>query len=144
MIGKCKNISYCTSLLTIFPVFLCKHYKHQLTLCCHSHCFPDFNCSATAGELKTQLGKLTKLKYNVMMGSLYAKDVITDNEREIIDSKIGEEKMMYLILDIIIRSLRLDNCKKYKGFLEAMEESDDTDLRSMAEKLGELITSSKI
>ena len=113
-------------------------------LCCHCHCFPDFNYSATAGELKTQLGKLTTLKYNAMMGSLYAKDVITDNERKIIDLKIGEEKMMYLILDIIIPSLRLDNFNKYKGFLKAMEESDDTDLRSMAEKLGELITSSKI
>ena len=76
-----------------------------------------------------------------MMGSLYAKDVITDKEREIIDNKIGEEKMMYLIVDIIIRSLRLDNCKKYKRFLEAMEQSDDTDLRSMAEKLGKLIIS---
>ena len=106
--------------------------------------FPDFNCSATAGELKNQLGKLTKLKYNAMMGSLYAKYVITDREREIIDNKINEDKMMYLIVDIIIPSLRLGYYKKYKKFLEAMEESDDPNLSSMAEKLGKLITSSKI
>ena len=49
--------------------------------------------------------------------------------------------MMYLIVDILIRSLRLDNFKKYRGFLEAMEESNDSDLNSMAKKLGKLIIS---
>ena len=77
-----------------------------------------------------------------MMGSLYSKDVITNQQRQTIESKIGEGKMMYLIVEILIPSLKLDHCKKYRGFLEAMEESDDSDLKSMAKKLGKLITSS--
>ena len=106
----------------------------------HSYCFTDFNCAATADKLKKQLGTLTKLTYNVMMGSLFSKDVITNKERKIIDDKVGEEKIMYLVVDIVMPSLRQNNYKNYKGFLEAMEESDDSDLKSMAEKLGKLIT----
>ena len=75
-----------------------------------------------------------------MMGSLYAKDVITNEERKIIDPKIGEEKMMYLIVDIIIPSLIINNYKKYKGFLEAMEESEDSNLNSTAKNFGKFVT----
>ena len=75
-----------------------------------------------------------------MMGSLYAEDVITDDDRKKIDAKIGKGKMMYLIADIIIPSLKLNLYKKYKGFLKAMEESDDSDLMSIAETFGKLIT----
>ena len=73
-----------------------------------------------------------------MMGSLYAKDVITNEQRKLIAAEIGEEKMMYLIVDIIIPSLKVNNYKKYKGFLEAMEESEDSDLKSTAKTLGML------
>ena len=79
-----------------------------------------------------------------MMGSLFSKDVITNEERKLIGDKVGEEKMMYLVVDVVMPSLRQNNYKKYKGFLEAMEESDDSDLKSMAEKLGKLIAPSKL
>ena len=79
-----------------------------------------------------------------MMKSLFAKDVITNEERNLIDAKIGEEKMMYLIADILIPSLKVNNCKKYKGFLEAMEKSEDNNLTCTAEKLGKFNRPSKI
>ena len=109
----------------------------------HSYCFTDFNCAATVLQISIalRLGTLTKLTYNAIMGSLFSKDVITNEKRKIIiGDKVGEEKMMYLVVDIVMPSLRQNNYKKYKGFLEAMEESDDSDLKSMAEKLGKLIT----
>ena len=109
---------------------------------CHSYCLPDFKCSVAADTLRTQLGALTKLDYSAMMVSLYSKKVITDGQKQKIDAKIGEEKMMYLIVDILIPSLRTDHYKKYRGFLEAMEGSGDSDLNSMAKMLGKLITSS--
>ena len=71
-----------------------------------------------------------------MMGSLIAEDVITNNERIIINGKVGAEKMYHLILEIIIPSLKLKNCKKYKGFLKVMEENEDGDLKNMAKRLG--------
>ena len=76
-----------------------------------------------------------------MMSSLYAKDVVTDNDMITIEEKIGDEKkMVHLIVRIIIPSLRAKFCKKYKGFLAAMEENNDPDLKSMAENLGKLIS----
>ena len=98
----------------------------------------EFDCAAEADKLKEQ-EYLKYLNYDSMKLSLFAKDVIANNERKIIDAKIGEEKMMYLIADIIIPSLKLKNCKKYKGFLKAMEDSDDSYLQITAEMLGRLI-----
>lgn len=69
---------------------------------------------------------------------LFAKNVITDQEMKIIDNEIGENQMVYLITHIIIPSLKVNNSEKYKGFLEAMEGSDDSDLKAMAKKLGKI------
>ena len=129
-----------------YYLFLCNwiHHMHQFLINFHFYYFPVFDCSATVDQLKKQLCTLTRLNYNAMMGSLFAKNVITDEQRLLIRAEIGEEKMMYLIVDIIIPSLQLNNYMKYKGFLEAMEESEDSDLKSMAERLGKLIAPLKI
>ena len=81
-----------------------------------SYCLPDFKRSVAVDTLKDQLGALTKLSYSAMMGSLYSKNVITVGQRQKIDAKIGEEKMMYLIVDILIPSLKLDHCKSIEAF----------------------------
>ena len=101
-------------------------------------CFSEFNCKAIAEELKKELGTLSKLNYIAMKTLLIAKNVITNQEMKIIDGKIGEEQMVYLLVDIIIPSLNVDNSEKYKGSLEAMEGSDDSDLKNIAKKLGKL------
>ena len=102
--------------------------------------FAEFDCIAAADNVRRQIDTLTNLNYDAMKHSLYAKSVITNDERRTIDNRIGQEKMMYLIADIIIPSLKLNLCKKYKGFLEVMEESDDIALTSTAERLGKLMT----
>ena len=71
-----------------------------------------------------------------MERSLYAYEVITADERKEIKSKVGDEKMEYLIVDIIIPSLKKEFNKKYKAILEVMEENEDTDLQDMAKMLG--------
>ena len=74
-----------------------------------------------------------------MKTSLYANEVITTKEKNIIGSKIGCEKMEYLIEEIIIPSLEQRHGKKYKSFLKAMEDGEDTDLQDTAKMLGMLI-----
>ena len=71
-----------------------------------------------------------------MERSLYAYEVITADERKEIKSKVGDEKMEFLIVDIIIPSLKRKVNKKYKAFLEVMEENEDTDLQDTAKMLG--------
>ena len=100
--------------------------------------FSEFNCKAVSEKLRKLVNTLSKLNYNAMKTSLFAKNVIIDQEMKMIDVKIGEEQMTHLIIHIIIPSLIVNNTEKYKGFLEAMEESDDTDLKGMAKKLGKI------
>ena len=71
-----------------------------------------------------------------MERSLYGNEVITANDRKEIKSKVGGDKMEYLIVDIIIPSLKQKFSKKYKAFLEVMEENEDTDLQDTAKMLG--------
>ena len=76
-----------------------------------------------------------------MERSLYAYEVITADERTMIKSKVGDDKMDYLIVEIVIPSLKQKFSKKYKGFLEAMEDSEDIDLQNTAKMLGTYICS---
>ena len=71
-----------------------------------------------------------------MEGRLYAKKVITDEEKVYIKTLVGSEKMEHL-LDAVIRSLKHNHSHKFKGFIEAMEESDYMLLRNTAKDLGE-------
>lgn len=70
---------------------------------------------------------------------LYQKKVITKEERETINNlSTNKDKMSHLIIEILIVSLDHSFPEKYKGFLEAMEESDDTLLKHKAKELGKL------
>ena len=71
-----------------------------------------------------------------METSLFANEVITTKQKETIANKIGHDKMEHLIAEIIIPSLQQGFGKKYKYFLKAMEDSEDTDLQDTAEMLG--------
>ena len=82
---------------------------------------------------------LIELSYDNMKSQLYAKEVITSDQRKHIDIQVGRNKMDYLIVDIIIPSLKAKFCKKYKLFLKVMEDNDDIVLKSAAEMLGRLI-----
>ena len=71
-----------------------------------------------------------------MKAELFANKVITRSERAIIQSKIGDEKMDCLIVDILIPSLEINLSEKYKSFLKVMETNEDIDLQSVAKILG--------
>ena len=74
-----------------------------------------------------------------MKTQLYSKKVITRDQRILIDTQIGRDKMDYLIVDIIIPSLEVQFSKKYKSLLQVMEDNDDIDLKNAAKMLGRLI-----
>ena len=76
------------------------------------------------------------LSYDNMKTSLFANEVITTKEKKVIGSKIGHEKMEYLIEEIIIPSLEQGFGKKYKSLLKAMEDNEDTNLQYTAKMLG--------
>jgi len=69
--------------------------------------------------------------------ALEANGVITRQEKEEIDKMAVSANQMAKVIDIVRASLLGNNTKKYKGFLKAMEQSQDTDLKDKANKLGE-------
>ena len=71
-----------------------------------------------------------------MKGRLFSEDVITHDELTQIDALVGQAQMQK-VLDIVLTSLKHKQAVKYKGFLIAMEESDDTLLQMKAKALGE-------
>ena len=72
-----------------------------------------------------------------MLIQLYAKGVITDRDKEMIEtSRLRSDKMVYFLDSVIIRSLKNNVTVKFKGFLQVMVGSDDQLLINMAEKLG--------
>ena len=76
-----------------------------------------------------------------MKGKLFSKDVITFDEIVQIDAMVGQAQMQKL-LQIVLTSLGNNQAAKYKGFLQAMEESDDILLQMKAKELGEWISGS--
>ena len=85
--------------------------------------------------LQEKYEELSRLPYDAMKGSLYAKKVITDKEKMEID-ELSKNAKMPKLLDIIIDSLKDEITEKYKGFLEAMEKNEDVVLKKKAKKLG--------
>ena len=100
--------------------------------------FTGFDYIGTAQQLRRQLNELSNLSYDNMRISLFSSSVITSEEREIINSKIGREKMEHLIVKIIIPSLEQRFGKKYKSFLKVMEDNEDPNLQMTAGRLGRL------
>ena len=80
---------------------------------------------------------LTQLDAESMLPDLFAIEVITQEEKEIIKKKtLKREKMEYLLDEVILRSLKVGDIKKFKGFLYACEESEDHTIQIVGKKLG--------
>ena len=98
------------------------------------------NCSDAIKLLRSKFDVLSNLSYSNMSGSLFANDVITQQEKLEIDQLIGKSRMER-VLRIVIASLKGNETAKYKGFLFAMEKSEDIMLNKAAQELGEWIIS---
>ena len=89
-----------------------------------------------AKYLKKNLPLLSNLPYKNMKLYLVANDVITHQEKREIDQMVGVDQMAE-VLDILQVSLKNKIVIKFKGFLQAMEESGDKLLEETAKNLGE-------
>ena len=66
---------------------------------------------------------------------LYTEKVITLNEKKEIQRKEMENRMEYLLDDIIIPSLEAKSDQKYIGLVRVMNRSDDSLLKNVASEL---------
>ena len=95
-------------------------------------------CSTAYDKIKEQYKVLANCPVNILLPSLYSEDVITLDDKKRMESKpVEKDRMMYLLDDVLIRSLNMGFGKKYNGFLTALEESDDSSLIDLTRELGE-------
>ena len=100
----------------------------------------NFDCSTAKVNLQKNYNKLTILPINSMLGNLYSKGIITQEEKQRIQAKdIEIDGMQYFLDHVIIPSLKVNVDMKFRGFLEVMKESGDSTLISMTAKLGKQI-----
>ena len=104
----------------------------------HSEC--SVMCTDAKQKIKDAYNRLINLNVTGLLGGLYAKDVITGREKQIIHSiTIESDKMAHLLDHVIIPSLEAGTTEKLKSFLEIMEESDDPVINSVGRRVGMLI-----
>ena len=93
------------------------------------------DCFNAESNVKNNYNELAHLSIDSMLTKLFAKDVITSEEKETIEKTLPWKKMKYFLDNIITPSL-IYNTVKFKAFLEVMEQSGDPLLINMANKLG--------
>ena len=85
-----------------------------------------------------------KIRADAILPGLVAKEVVTSEEKEIIDAKqLNREKMGYLIDTVIIKSLDVGIITKYKEFLKVLERNEDLAIKTIAQRLGKPYTASR-
>jgi len=106
-------------------------------ICFHLYVDKPFDCSAVAEMLRKDLVALSKFKYKNMAIALEANRVITGCEKEEIDKMTSNADQIMEVIKIVRASLLVNMTEKYKGLLQAMEQSEDLDLKAKAKELGE-------
>jgi len=100
------------------------------------HALLDDPAGAAEEKIREHYNELSNLKINSLLGLLYGKKVIAMEEKKAIQSKsLESDRMMYFLDDILIPSLQNKMTEKYNGFLQLLQDSGDTDMKSMAERI---------
>lgn len=102
------------------------------------------DCANAKAKIMSNYESLMKIRADAILPGLFAKGVITSENKQIIDAKILDwEKMRYLIDNIIIQSLDVGIITTYKEFLNVLERNDDRIINTIAQRLGEPYTDSR-
>ena len=105
-----------------------------------------FDYAAAKYKLTKHYDTMCKLRdhdliLKTLLPILFAKQVVTEDQRKIIEHRQKQDLdgMKVIIDDVIMPSLGQNMKDKYKGFLVAMEESDDKIFKDIPKKLGKYV-----
>jgi len=96
----------------------------------------EMACIAALERIRKHYIRLTNLRINSILDSLFTNGTITHDEKKEIDRETSDKEKMKNFLDkILIPSLKI-HLQKYNGFLAALEEADDSDMNLIAKEIG--------
>ena len=94
------------------------------------------DCSVALKNLRGQFEQFCRLPIKSILCQLFAKEVVTFDEKKSIDLRENNKgDGMTALVELVLRSLEQGVPDKYVGFRETLEESDDKLLRKMVLKL---------
>ena len=115
----------------------CQCFVRALNILFTYYHLASFDCSTAKDNIKANYDKLTKLPIGLILERLLSKGIITQDEKKIIDAKpASRDKMIYILDSVITPNLLNDISIYFKGFLEVLEESDDSTMIDLAKQLG--------
>jgi len=96
------------------------------------------DCSNAKEKIRMHYVELSGVRISSILGLPYSKEVLTLPEKKTIEKtrNLEKDKMTYFLDEILIPSLEKDVIVKYSKFVCVLENSDDQDMKSMAEKIG--------
>jgi len=105
---------------------------------CYTLAEQHSDCPTASDKIREQYEVLSNCPVNKLLSSLYAKGVITLDDKKIMEAKpLEKDRMVYLLDDVLIRSLKIGYGSKYNRFLKVLEESDDDLVNVLTKKLDE-------
>ena len=102
-------------------------------------CTGKFDCPSLLDRLQHNYVEISNLPINSILNHLFAGKIITLQEKQKIKTiprELEDERMEYLLDNIIIPSLKNNVTVKFKGFLKVLEDSDNPVLTTAAKNLG--------
>jgi len=95
------------------------------------------DCSLALKKVREYYDTLTKLPITSILDSLFAKDVITLDDKRMIETKpLEKNRMTYLLDNVIILGLEIDVPDSYQYFIKVLLGSDNRLHQAMAKKIG--------
>jgi len=103
--------------------------------CCIYHVLCA-GCKAAMQRLRKNCDALTKLSITSILGSLFAKGVITYDEKRLIETKpLESDRVTCLLDDVLYRSLLMGVMDKYITFVKILEQKGEEEYDMVMEKL---------
>ena len=105
------------------------------------HVFWCVDCETAMRKIQEQYDILLKLPINSILGSLFSKNVITLNDKKLLETKpLESDRVTYVLDDVLLGSLSVNVMDKYINFVGVLkqrgEDDDDVVLQKLAKDLG--------
>jgi len=95
-------------------------------------------CKAAKRKIMTHYCEFTKLPINSILGELIAERVISLDDKKIMETMpLESDRVMYLLDNILLRSLSLGLMQKYTSFVKVLEcNGEDEVIKRLVKDLG--------
>ena len=106
---------------------------------CSFHLYTVHNdCATVSAKLQREYDKLIHVPVTALLPILYARGVVSSDQKRIAEAKLLNTEKMSYVLDLVIDSLKAGVPIKYNNFFEVMKDSKDPVANESIKNLGKI------